>query len=131
MRGRRVVIFGHDSMGMETALAHILATRNTFGLEITRLDMKLLADMLHKKAYDEKELKSLRRWIEKYVGDRLELRDEDDSIRFNLELAMYLIVRDLMKDLNAVGGGFMSQFEWGSDKRGLPLAGGGCDGIAF
>jgi L-fucose isomerase len=34
---------------------------------------------------------------------------------------MYLIVRDLMADLNAVGGGFMSQLEWGSDLRGTPL----------
>ena len=34
---------------------------------------------------------------------------------------MYLINRDLMKDLNAIGGGFMSQLEWGSDQRGLPL----------
>ena len=34
---------------------------------------------------------------------------------------MYLIVRDILKDLNAVGGGFMSQLEWGSDRRGLPL----------
>jgi len=66
--GRRVVIFGHDSMGMETALAHILPTRNTFGLEITRLDMKLLADMLSKKAYKEKELKDLRGWINRYVA---------------------------------------------------------------
>jgi len=121
LRGRRVVIFGHDSMGMETALAHILATRNTFGLEITRLDMKLLADMLTKKAYDEKELKALRGWVNRYVGKRLELRDEADSERFNMSLAMYLIVRDLMADLNAVGGGFMSQLEWGSDLRGLPL----------
>ncbi len=40
----RVVIFGHDSMDMETALAPILPTRKTFGLEnTTRLDMKLLA----------------------------------------------------------------------------------------
>jgi L-fucose isomerase len=46
LRGRRVMIFGHDSMGMETALMHILATRNIFGIEITRLDMKLLVDML-------------------------------------------------------------------------------------
>jgi L-fucose/D-arabinose isomerase len=30
-KGRRVVIFGHDSMGMETALAHVMPTRNTFG----------------------------------------------------------------------------------------------------
>ena len=29
--------------------------------------------------------------------------------------------RNMMKDLNAVGGGFMSQLEWGSDPRGLPL----------
>ena len=108
-------------MGMETALAHIIPTRNTFGLEITRLDMKLLADMLNKKAYSEKELKAVRGWINKYVGKRLELRDEADSERFNKSLAMYLIVRDLMKDLNAVGGGFMSQLEWGSDLRGIPL----------
>ncbi len=121
LRGRRVVIFGHDSMGMETALAHILPIRNTFGLEITRLDMKLLADMLNKKAYNEKELKALRGWINRYVGKRLELRDEADSERFNMSLAMYLIVRDLMADLNAIGGGFMSQLEWGSDLRGIPL----------
>ncbi len=121
LRGRRVVILGHDSMGMETALAHIIPIRNTFGLEITRLDMKLLADMLNKKAYNEKELKSLRAWINRYVGKRLELRDEADSERFNMSLAMYLIVRNLMVDLNALGGGFMSQLEWGSDLRGIPL----------
>ncbi len=121
LRGRRVVIFGHDSMGMETALAHVIPIRNTFGLEITRLDMKLLADMLNKKAYNEKELKSLRGWVSRYVGKRLELRDEADSERFNMSLAMYLIVRNLMMDLNAVGGGFMSQLEWGSDLRGIPL----------
>lgn len=121
LRGRRVVILGHDSMGMETALAHVIPIRNTFGIEITRLDMKLLADMLTKKAYDQKELKDLRGWIDRHVGKRLELRNEADRERFNQSLAMYLIVRDLMADLNAVGGGFMSQLEWGSDLRGIPL----------
>ena len=121
LRGRRVVILGHDSMGMETALAHVIPTRNTFGIEITRLDMKLLADMLNKKAYSEKELKALRGWINRYVGKRLELRDQADSDRFDQSLGMYLIVRDLMADLNAIGGGFMSQLEWGSDPRGIPL----------
>jgi len=121
LRARRVVILGHDSMGMETALAHVIPTRNTFGVEITRLDMKLLADMLRKEAYDKKELKALRGWVNRYVGDRLELRDEADSNRFNMSLAMYLIVRDIMAELNAVGGGFMSQLEWGSDRRGIPL----------
>lgn len=121
LRGRRVVIFGHDSMGMETALAHVIPTRNTFGLEIARLDMKLVADMLVKKAYEEKELKTLRGWVDRHVGKRLELREGAASERFNQELAMYLICRDLMVDLNAVGGGFMSQLEWGSDPRGIPL----------
>jgi L-fucose isomerase len=121
IRGRRVMFFGHDSMGMETALAHVIPTRNTFGLEITRLDMKLLADMLEKKAYNQKELKELRRWIDSHLGKRLELKSEADSERFNTSLAMYLINRDLMADLNAIGGGFMSQLEWGSDPRGIPL----------
>ena len=121
LRGRRVVILGHDSMGMETALAHVIPTRRTFGLEITRLDMKLLADMLAKGAYKQEELKALRAWVDRMVGKRLQLRDEADGERFNKSLAMYLIVRDLMADLNAVGGGFMSQLEWGSDLRGVPL----------
>jgi L-fucose isomerase len=121
LKGRRVLVFGHDSMGMETALAHILPTRRTFGLEITRLDMKLLADMLAKKAYDEKELKALRRWIDKHVAERLDLSQPDADAKFNQGLALYLIMRDLMADLGAVGGGFMNQLEWGSDRRGIPL----------
>ncbi len=121
LRGRRVVMLGHDSMGMETALAHIIPTRNTFGIEITRLDMKLLADMLQKQAYDRRELAALRGWLEKHAGSRIELHDDADRARLDQSLAMYLIVRDLMQDLNAVGGGFMSQLEWGSDARGLPL----------
>ena len=121
LKGRRVVIFGHDSMGMETALAHVLPTRNTFGIEITRLDMKLLADMLHKEAYEKNELAALRAWLIERLGERIELRDDADRARLDQSLAMYLIARDLMRDLNAVGGGFMSQLEWGSDTRGLPL----------
>lgn len=121
LRGRRSVVFGHDSMGMETALAHIIPTRNTFGVEITRLDMKLLADMLTKKAYDAKELASLRSWLDKLVGKRIELKSKADDDRLNQSLAMYLICRDIMAELNAVAGGFMSQLEWGSDTRGIPL----------
>lgn len=121
LRGRRVVILGHDSMGMETALAHVIPTRRAFGIEITRLDMKLLADMLAKKSYKAAELRTLRKWFDKHVGKRLELRSKADSERFDKSLAMYLIIRDLMEDLNAVGGGFMSQLEWGSDRRGIVL----------
>ncbi|MFP4059048.1 MAG: hypothetical protein ACLFUC_01025 [Bacteroidales bacterium] len=121
LKGKRVVIFGHDSMGMETALAHILATRNTFGLEITRLDMKLLADMINKKAYNENELRELRNWLEGFGNDKIDIKNEEQSKKFDQSLALYLIARDIIKDIDAVGGGFMSQLEWGSDTRGLPL----------
>jgi len=121
LKGRRIMVFGHDSMGMETAMAHVIPTRNTFGLEYARLDMKLLADMLAKKAYDAKELKELRGWLDGLLGKRIEITKPIEDERFNQSLAMYLITRDLMDDMNAVGGGFMSQLEWGSDPRGLPL----------
>ncbi len=121
LKGRRVVLFGHDSMGMETALPHVIPTRNTFGLEITRLDMKLLADMVQKESYDKEELKALKTWLHKHVGERIELHNDEHRAKFDQSLAMYLIVRDLMDELDAVGGGFMSQLEWGSDLRGLPL----------
>ncbi|MDD4645434.1 MAG: hypothetical protein PHY99_05545 [Bacteroidales bacterium] len=120
LKGKRIVVFGHDAMGMETALQHVIPTRNTFGLEITRLDMKLLADMMHKKAYDQEELKALRNWFDKGFG-KIEIKSTDDDRRFNESLSMYLIARDLMKELDAVGGGFMSQLEWGSDHRGIPM----------
>jgi L-fucose/D-arabinose isomerase len=121
LKGKRVVVFGHDSMGMETALPHVIATRNTFGIEITRLDMKLLADMLQKKAYKKSELKEFRSWLESFGKGKIELKSAADSERLDQSLAMYLIVRDLMKELGAIGGGFMSQLEWGSDHRGMPL----------
>jgi L-fucose isomerase len=121
LKGRRVVVFGHDSMGMETALAHVIPTRRTFGLEITRLDMKLLADMLAKGAYDKKELVALRTWIDDSLGGRLDLSQPDAPALLDKSLALYLIVRDLLADLGAVGGGFMNQLEWGSDRRGIPL----------
>ncbi|RJP25060.1 MAG: hypothetical protein C4520_02785 [Candidatus Abyssobacteria bacterium SURF_5] len=121
LKGRRVVVFGHDSMGMETALAHVIPTRNVFGLEITRLDMKLLADMLNKDAYDAAELKKLRSWLNRHVGSRIDLSQENAGSKLDQSLAMYLIMRDLLADLNAAGGGFMNQLEWASDTRGIPL----------
>jgi len=78
LKGKRAVVLGHDSMGMETALGHIIPTRNRFGIELTRLDMKLLADMLQKKAYDAEELKALRAWVDEQVGPRLEVPTDAD-----------------------------------------------------
>ncbi len=121
LKGRRIVCFGHDSMGMETALTHVNATRKTFGLEVTRLDMKLLADMLRKESYDKDELKRLREWVMENMGDRVDLSLENASEKLDQSLAMYLIMRDLLEQYNAVGGAFMNQLEWGSDSRAIPL----------
>lgn len=121
LKGKRVVIFGHDSMGMETALAHVVPTRNKFGLEITRLDMKLVADMLGKKAWDESELKEMKSFLFKHCKENIELKSADDEEKFEICLSMYLVVKRILEELNAVGGGFMAQLEWGSDLRGIPL----------
>lgn len=121
LKGKRIVCFGHDSMGMETALTHVLPTRNTFGLEVARLDMKLLADMLSKKAYDKEELRFMRNWVGNHLTSRLDLTQAGADEKLDQSLAMYLIMRDLLKDLNAVSGAFMNQLEWGSDPRGIPL----------
>ncbi len=121
LKGKRVVVFGHDSMGMETALAHVIPTRNTFGLEIARIDMKLLSDMLTKGAYDKKEAAGLRAWVDKHIGKRLDMSQPNASKKFNQSLGLYLIIRDMMDEMNAVGGGFMNQLEWGSEPKGTPL----------
>ncbi|MFB6341757.1 hypothetical protein ACE1ET_08540 [Saccharicrinis sp. FJH62] len=120
LKGRRVVCFGHDSMGMETALTHVNATRNTFGLEVTRLDMKLLADKLNKKDYDKEELKALKNWLESNLKS-IDKSQQGAEEKLDKSLSMYLIMRDLLTDLDAVGGAFMNQLEWGSDRRGIPL----------
>ena len=121
LKGRRIVCFGHDSMGMETALTHVNATRRNFGIEVSRIDMKLLADMLKKKAWNPDELIALRRWTRSHLGNRICSSQPDADTKFDQSLGMYLIMRDLLKDMNAVGGAFMNQLEWGSDTRGIPL----------
>lgn len=119
LKGRRIVCFGHDSMGMETALTHVNATRQNFGLEITRLDMKLLSDKLQKGDYDKGELKALRSWLENHLKS-IDLSQTNGSENLDKSLALYLIMRDVLTDLNAVGGAFMNQLEWGSDRRAIP-----------
>ena len=144
LRGRRYLSVDTDSMQMETALNHVHAARRFLGLESTRESMKLFADMLRKKGgYDPEELQALRDWVlnvkfkgrvfantEEILDRKLpvytgavkpprltaaDLRMLDDG------LALYLILRNYMRDVGAVGGGWTNQLAWGSDRRGLPL----------
>jgi L-fucose isomerase len=145
LQGRRFLAVDTDSMQMETALNHVHAARRFFGLESTRESMKLFADMLHKKGgYDPAELKALRDWVVNVkFKDRIFANSEDikkygrailtgkgvkapaltaaDKTKLDEGLALYLIIRNYMRDVNAVGGGWTSQLAWGSDRRGLPL----------
>jgi L-fucose isomerase len=145
LQGRRFVAVDTDSMQMETALNHVHAARRFFGLESTRESMKLFADMLHKKGgYEPAELKALRDWVVnvKFRG-RIFANSEDikkygravltgkgvkapaltaaDKSKLDEGLALYLIIRNYLRDVNAVGGGWTSQLAWGSDRRGIPL----------
>ncbi|HDT12982.1 MAG TPA: hypothetical protein ENO03_01355, partial [Candidatus Aminicenantes bacterium] len=146
LQGRRFVAIDTDSMQMETALNHVHAARRFFGLESTRESMKLFADMVRKKGgYDPEELKALRDWVVnvKFKG-RIFAASEDivtsgravltgkpfkapalsaaDKAKLDEGLALYLILRDYMRDVNAIGGGWTNQLAWGSDRRGLPLS---------
>ncbi len=146
LQGRRYLAVDTDSMQMETALNHVHAARRFFGLESTRESMKLFADMLRKKGgYDPEELKALRDWVVnvKFKG-RIYANTEEilgrgdailtghgpkppaltaaDRAKLDEGLALYLIIRNYMRDINAVGGGWTNQLAWGSDRRGEPLA---------
>jgi L-fucose isomerase len=146
LRGRRYLAVDTDSMQMETALNHVHAARRFFGLESTRESMKLFADMVHRHGgYDGRELKALHDWVTKVkFKDRIFTNTEDigrfkkavysgkkintpalteaDLKKLDEGLALYLILRNHMRDINAVGGGWTNQLAWGSDRRGLPLS---------
>ncbi len=145
LKGKRYLSVDTDSMQMETALNHIHAARRFFGLESTRESMKIFADMLQKGGgYDPKELKDLRNWVvnvkfkdrifantEEIVESKMPVYtqnikppalSEEDKKKLDEGLALYLIIRDYMKDINAIAGGWTSQLAWGSDRRGIPLS---------
>ena len=145
LKGKRHLSVDTDSMQMETALNHVHAARRFFGLESTRESMKIFADMLQKEAgYDPKELKDLRNWVvnikfkdrifantEEIVESKTPVYtqnikppalSEEDKKKLDEGLALYLIIRDYMKDINAIAGGWTSQLAWGSDRRGIPLS---------
>jgi len=145
LKGKRYLSVDTDSMQMETALNHIHAARRFFGLESTRESMKIFADMLQKGGgYDPKELKDLRNWVvnvkfkdrifantEEIVETKMPVYtqnikppalSEEDKEKLDEGLALYLIIRDYMKDINAIAGGWTSQLAWGSDRRGIPLS---------
>jgi len=145
LRGKRVLSVDTDSMQMETALNHVHAARRFFGLESTRESMKIFADMLQKKGgYDPEELKALRDWVvnvkfknrifvntEEIQAQKLPIYTSakvkppaltaQDRKKLDEGLALYLIIRNYMREVNAVGGGWTSQLGWGSDRRGIPL----------
>lgn len=145
LQGKRFLSADTDSMQMETALNHVHAARCFFGLESTRESMKLFADMLNKKGgYDPEELKALNDWVinvkfkNRIFANTEEIKrarkkiltggkvmppplTAEDKKKLNEGLALYLIIRNYMRDINAIGGGWTSQLAWGSDRRGLPL----------
>jgi L-fucose isomerase len=100
--------------------------------------------MLQKKGgYDPKELEELKNWVvnvkfknrifantEEIVESKTPVYtqkikppalSEGDKEKLDEGLALYLIIRDFMKDINAIAGGWTSQLAWGSDRRGIPL----------
>jgi len=145
LKGKRYLSVDTDSMQMETALNHVHAARRFFGLESSRESMKIFADMLQKGGgYDPQEHKELRNWVvnvkfknriftntEEIVESKTPVYtqnikppalSEEDKKKLDEGLALYLIIRDYIKDINAIAGGWTNQLAWGSDRRGIPLS---------
>lgn len=147
LKGKRVMCADVDSMQMETAMNHVHAARRTLGLESTRESMKLFADMLNKDGgYDKDEFRKLKDWaINKQWKNRIYTDSEaigakrspiytqtakhppkplngKQIAKLEEELKLYLMIRDYMRSVNAIGGGWTSQLAWGSDLRGTPMA---------
>jgi len=122
VKGKRVVVFGHESMWMRTGMLHILPTLQHFGVQIMQYDMKLLVDLFTRHEYDEDDLNLLVAWIDDELGDRRASKgDEEANKRYRDSLAYYLILEKFMEDHNAIGGAFMSQLEWASTPQCVPL----------
>ncbi|MBA3709305.1 MAG: hypothetical protein H0W83_10870 [Planctomycetes bacterium] len=147
LKGKRVVCSDTDSMQMETALNHVHASRRFLGIESVRESMKLFADMIHKDGgYDRAELKELRHWVtdvqwkgkiypnvEDICAKKLPIYSDakkhppkalnaEQKAKLDEELKLYLILRDYMTSMNAIGGGWTSQLAWGSNLNGTPMA---------
>ncbi len=147
LKGKRIVACDTDSMQMETALNHVHATRKFLGVESVRESMKLFADMINKGGgYDHKELKELYKWtvdvqwkgkiypdVEGICADKSPIYSNPGKVKpkaltaehkakLEEELKLYLILRNYMQSMNAIGGGWTSQLAWGSDKNGTPMA---------
>ncbi len=109
--------------------------------------MKLFSDMIRKDGgYDKKELDALRHWVTEVQWKGKIYPDVEDlcakklpiysdakkhppkplndkhKAKLDEELKLYLILRDYMKGMNAIGGGWTSQLAWGSDLNGTPMA---------
>ena len=146
LQGKRFLSVDTDSMQMETALNHVHAARRFFGLESTRESMKIFADMLRKNGgYDVEELREIRDWVVNvrfkgrifpnteevlaskepfYTGKDIKSPKLSalDKKKLDEGLALYLIIRNYMRDVNAIAGGWTNQLAWGSDRRGIPMS---------
>ena len=70
-------------------------------------------EVFEEQGYDAAELKRLRTWLTRALGERLANGDTRLAAQLDQSLALYLIMRDTLRAPNAVGGGFMNQLAWG------------------
>ncbi len=147
LKGKRFLAAGTDSMQVDTALHHVHATRTFFGIESVRESEALFSDLIRTNGgYDPKELKELLKWTvdvqwkNKIYPDseaisaakspvytdpskvKPKALTAEHKAKLAVELTLYLILRNYMRDLNCVGGGWSSQPARGSVTLGTPMA---------
>ena len=146
LRGKRYLSVDTDSMQMETALNHVHAARRFFG---PRIDPRIHEDLRryapekgrirpggaqspsrlgHQRQVQKPNFQQYRgdhraKKLPVYTGGKVKPPALTAADRKKLDdgLALYLILRNYMREVNAVGGGWTNQLAWGSDRRGIPL----------
>jgi L-fucose isomerase len=114
MWGTPYVSFGGASMNMETGAAFKVTARRWFGVNTIDVDMIEIAKRIELKRCDEREADVLYRWLTESLMPRRVLFDKVTGTEQHLRVQckMYLVMRDILRELGATVGGFQGQRQW-------------------
>jgi len=128
LRGKRMLRLGRDSMGMETAMAHVWPNRMTFGLDCVPWDMKIVLDYvddLMKAAASDSTQHPYARLLNERTDALLAMTNPDGSKKVELTTlntpekvkqsqAVYLIAEWMRLRDRCIAVETMGQLEWTS-----------------
>ncbi|MFH1708677.1 MAG: hypothetical protein ABIF71_12290 [Planctomycetota bacterium] len=113
MWGTPYAAFGGASMNMETGMIHRIMARRYFGINTINIDMIEIEKRIEKRRYSRAEAENCFAWLTAMCGKRIRYNGTTGTeANLRYQLAMYLVMRDIMTELGATVGGFQGQRQW-------------------